>query len=186
MDAPLVTRLKLITIATGFTLATLGTAAAGAQEPASPDPQFAALAGQMRTGDSVTITDTAGAKIHGRLADFSPGQMTLLVGGERHAVAANSIQRVQRTRVGVLLGAIVGGGVGVVSGLALSSYASNEGFNGTTAFLIPVAIGLGAGIGVDALVNLPRTVYKRTPGTRVTVAPILAPGTRGGAVRISF
>jgi hypothetical protein len=116
----------------------------------------------------------------------TPDAITLRRGEERRTIEAGRINRVRRTRMGVLLGAIIGGGPGIAAGAALASLARNEGGNPTAAFICPLAVGLGAGIGVDALVNLPRTVYRRRAAARVSVFPVLMAGTHGASVGISF
>jgi hypothetical protein len=177
--------MTLIGVATALT-ATVLASPARAQAPERPDPQFAALASKLSTGDSVTVTDTAGDVVKGRLDALSSEQITVLVDGQRRTVAAARVARVQRKRVGVLLGAVIGAGAGIAAGAALASYAENEGGSQAAAWMFPMAIGLGAGIGIDALVNFPRTVYRRKPVAQVNVAPILAPGAQGGSIRISF
>jgi hypothetical protein len=177
--------MMLTGIATALAASVLASPA-GAQAPGLPDPQFAALATQLSMGDSLTVTDTAGEVVKGRLEALAPEQITLLVDGQRHTVAAARIARVQRKRVGVLLGAVIGAGVGIAAGAALASYADNEGGSQAAAWMFPIGIGLGTGIGIDALVNLPRTVYRRKPAAQVSVAPIIAPGAQGGSIRISF
>ena len=151
-----------------------------AQDAPAPDPPFAALAGRLRTGVSVRITETTGEVVKGHVAGLGPHHITVLVGEERHTVDAARLERVQRTRVGVLLGAIIGAGAGVAAGAALASLVGNEGGNTTAAFMVPVTIGVGTGVAIDGLINLPRTVYRRKPATRLSAAPILGAGAVGG------
>jgi hypothetical protein len=151
-----------------------------------PDPQFAALARQLRTDDSVRITLSSGEVVKGHLAELAPGQLTVLVGEEQRAVPTIRVERVQRTRMGVTLGALIGAGTGFATGAVLSRLFENGGEYPLQAALGLAGIGAGAGIGIDALVNLPRTVYRRTAVPTISAGPILGPGARGAAVRMSF
>jgi hypothetical protein len=152
-----------------------------------PDAQFARLARQVRTDDSVRITLTGGEVVKGHLAGLTPRQLTVLVDGQPRAVDTTRVERVQRTRMGVTLGAIIGAGTGIVAGAALASLLENEGGEYPVRAAVALAgIGAGAGMGIDALLNLPRTVYTSAPAANVTLAPIVGPGVKGGVVRISF
>ena len=183
MDAPVTRYARFIAAAA---LAVALAAPVHAQDAPVPDPQFAALERQLRTGDSVRITEITGEVVKGQLAALAPLHVTVLVGGDRRTVQASHVERVQRTRVGVVLGAIIGAGAGIAAGAALASLVGNEGGSRTAAFMLPVAIGVGTGVGLDALINLPRTVYRRTPATRITAAPILGAGVMGGSIRVDF
>jgi hypothetical protein len=172
----------ILAMAAAFAAAVLASPARA--QDTLPDPQFAALARQLRTDDSVRITLSSGEMVKGRLAELTPGQLTVLVGEERRAVPTTRVERVQRTRMGVTLGAIIGAGTGIATGAVLAHVF--DGDYPLQAALGLAAIGAGAGIGIDALVNLPRTVYRRTAMPTISAGPILAPGVRGAAVRMSF
>jgi hypothetical protein len=177
---------RLVVAASALAAIVLLAAPVCAQDAMAADPQLAALAGRVRTGDKVVVTDLDGQVVKGRFATLSPEAMTVLVDGNTRTVPVVRIARVQRTRTGVLLGAIIGGGAGFATGAALASLFGNEGGNTTAAFLVPLTIGLGAGIGIDALVNLPRTVYRRELAARVTAVPIAGAGRKGAAVSVTF
>ena len=161
--------------------------ASPARAQALPDGQFAAIARQLRMDDSVRITLSGGEVVKGHLAGFTPRQFTVLVDGEWRALETTRVERVQRTRMGVTLGALIGAGTGIATGAVLVRLFENEGGEYPLQAAVALAgIGAGAGIGIDALLNLPRTVYRRTNGPHVSVVPVVAPGAQGGAVRISF
>ena len=104
--------------------------------------------------------------------------------GRTREVRAADVQRVQRRRVGVLVGTIIGAGVGIGLGLAAASYAENEAGNASSAFLAVFAISTGTGLGIDAAINRNRTVYERNP--RITVAPVVTPRAAGARVTVTF
>jgi hypothetical protein len=171
-------------LATAAALAAAVLASPARAQDTLPEPQFAALARQLRTDDSVRITLISGEVVKGHLAELTPGQLTVLVGDERRAVPTTRVERVQRTRIGVTLGAIVGAGTGIATGAVLAHVFDGE--YPLQAALGLAGIGAGAGIGIDALLNLPRTVYTRAAMPRISAGPILRPGVRGASVRISF
>ena len=127
---------------------------------------FSRLGQSLKAGDEVVVGILGGKAVKGRVVDITNAQIALLVEGVRTDIPADQITRVQRRRNGVLLGALIGGGVGVGFGLFGSAYANNEGGNQASALFIPIAVGLGAGIAIDAALVRPRTVYERTPSAQ--------------------
>lgn len=77
--------------------------------------------------------------------------------------------------MGLRLGTIIGASVGVVPALAVASWFSNEGADAAIPVALLIAGGAAIGAGIDALLNLDRTVYRRVP--RISIAP--AVGTHG-------
>jgi hypothetical protein len=82
---------------------------------------------------------------------------------------------------GIILGAIIGGGVGLACGAAMGSWFHNEGHDRDGPLFGLTALGLGLGIGLDALINIPRTVYQRAP-SRTTLG--IEAGPRRTAVHL--
>jgi hypothetical protein len=78
---------------------------------------------------------------------------------------------VQRKRNGVLLGALIGAGVGILPAVAISSYTNNEGGSSAWAAM-PIGVGAAMGVGIDALLSKNRTVYQRNANQRVTLTPL--------------
>jgi hypothetical protein len=153
-----------------------------AQQP-GPDPAFERMRTKLKAGNRVTVDLQNGSVLEGRFVDARPDAMTIATAiGDRTLTPAEML-RVQRHGRGVLLGAIVGGGVGLVFGIGASALLNYEGYDGDGALFGLTALGLGVGIGLDALINIPRTVYRR-PAFRTTVG--LDPNPRRPAVQLIF
>ena len=120
-----------------------------------------ALRQQLKGGDRVTVHLDDGATVAGTFVTVSDADLTMVTGGVRRVIPASQIARVQRRRNGVLLGTIIGAAAGVPFGLALRSYAHNEGGNQAGALLFPIGVGAGAGLAIDAALAIDRTVYVR-------------------------
>jgi len=159
--------------------------AASAQTPPS-DPAFATLNSRLKTGDSVTVTGPDLGTIRGRLIGLTPELLTVGTPTGPLSIPANRVDRVTRRRFGVLLGTILGAGVGVGLAIPLSMLYDNEGGDKAGDITKLVAVTTGIGFGIDAAINLPRTVYRRDAPLRVRVAPLVAPGGAGVAMRVTF
>jgi hypothetical protein len=83
---------------------------------AQPAQTLDDMARKVRPGQTVVVTDTSGARIHGRLLDVSPSEMVVDADGTRR-VEASAIAKVQRTDSvwnGLLIGAAAGGVVAML------------------------------------------------------------------------
>lgn len=134
----------------------------GAQAAGS-DPSFEHMRAKLKAGSHVTVDLQNGQSLDGRFVDAGPDALAVATSSGERRVSRSEVERIQRHGHGVILGAIIGGGLGLASGAALGTYFNNEGHDGDAAFFGLTAIGLGAGIGLDAVMNSPRTVYQRAP-----------------------
>ena len=158
----------------------------GAPAWAQDRTDFTTLQNTLKQADTVTLTTVGGDKIKGRMLEVSADRIVLQQNGGARTVDAAQIQKVQKRKNGVLLGAVIGAGSMVPVSLALSSYAYNEGASQGGAF-VPIALGLGVGIGIDALIGSNKTLYERKSGRTVTVAPLIdRKGGVGGSVAFKF
>jgi hypothetical protein len=136
----------------------------------------------LRPGDTLTVTTKADREVKGRFVGSGDDGMVLTVRGTERRFPWTDIDRVRRRRNGILLGAIIGAGAGVAAGLPLASLVENETGDGEKALASMIALGLGAGIGLDALLSTNRTLYDRRAQTRINLLP-----QKGGAVlRVSL
>jgi hypothetical protein len=145
---------------------------------------FAALQTTLKQKDDVTVTTVGGDKIKGRMLDVSADRIVVQLKSGSRTVDIAQIQRVQKRKNGILLGALIGLGAGIPFAVGVSSYAYNEGSSESAAFF-PIAVGLGAGIGIDAAIGSSKTVYERSPGRTVTVSPMIDPQVGVGG-RLAF
>jgi hypothetical protein len=172
-----------LTIATvlGFLLAGMVPANAHAQDKSD----FSQLQTTLKQNDKLTVTTDAGIEVKGKLISASPDQIVLNLKGQPQQIPASKILRVQRKRNGVLLGALIGMGAGILPAVMLSEYTSNEGGNSAAA-LVPIGLGAAIGIGVDALLAKNHTMYQRNPNQRLTLSPVLDRNRVGARVAWRF
>ena len=137
---------------------------------------FSRLREQLKAGDEVVVNTRDGTTIRGRVVEVSTVQIAVVANNVRREIPSDQVTRVQRRRNGILLGALIGAGAGVPFGLALKSYAHNEGSTETGALLFPIGVGLGVGIAIDAFLVVPRTVFERAASTRAQLLLVVGPG----------
>lgn len=154
---------------------------AAAQETGS----FDQLPGLVKPGEILIVTSDDGSKVKGRMIEISADRILFRMKKGERSIPASEITRVQHYRNGVLLGALIGGAAGIPFALALNEYAANEGGSPGVA-AVPIVLGMGIGIGIDALLKRPRTVYSRTAPARVTASAIVDRNRRGVRVAINF
>jgi hypothetical protein len=160
---------------------------AWAQEAAAQSSRdLAALEQQLKIGDSVIVDTDDGRKVKGRFQGVTDANVVVLRDGVRGEIPAAHIARVQKRRNGIRLGALIGAAVGVPYGLAFRSWAHEYGGNEAGAFAFPIAVGTAIGIGFDAFLVVPRTVYERGHGTRSNVSLVVGPTSTAARVTISF
>lgn len=167
-------------VLTGLML--LAPAAAGAQ---AGDDGASRLGQRLRQGDRVTLVLDS-AVVSGKVEFAGPEELIVrtLSGSERVPISA--VKEARRTTTGVLLGALIGAGAGAAGGAALRSYLNNEARNGNAGLLGLTAAGVGVGIGIDALVNRERTVYRRQERMRVFMSPALGYAAAGAIVSLEW
>jgi hypothetical protein len=162
---------------------------ARAQEIAGSFDQLRVL---VKSGDTLTITDTSGQRVQGKLTQLSGSGLVLDVSGAVRQFQDSDVNTVEKRgpdslKNGALTGFAIGGGLG---GIAIGALAASD--DGPTAAVAVVAallyggMGAGIGVGIDALIEGRRVIYARSnaPGSRITVAPLLSARRRG--VIVSF
>ena len=167
-------------IAAAICMAASSVAAQPAQVPRDAD--LARIADKLKVGDSIVVTTDTGSEMKGRFLNISAAGLALDVNNVEQHLGAAQVSRIEVRRNGVLLGAVIGAGVGVPFGLALQSWAHNEGGSEAAALAVPILIGLGTGIAIDAFLVRPRTVFDRL-SPRATIVPLVTP--RMSAVRVA-
>lgn len=160
--------------------------AGAASVAAQPLSAFSDLQLKVKTGDTVTVRDTGGRTVRGRVNALTPSALTIdTSSGQERFTAANLRELAvagDSVRNGALIGLCAGGALGAVSGGSFSGeFRGADAAQGAVFF---GAIGAGLGALADKLIHGTTLVYKATPG--VAVAPII---TRGGfrmAARIAW
>ena len=148
-------------------------------------PAFQDLSDRLSGGDTVTVMGPAIGHVRGRFVELTADTLTIATESGRRSFDASEIDRVSRRRHGVVLGSLIGLGVGIALAVPLNML-NEEGGNriGGTAFV--VGISTAVGLGIDALIDLPRTVYRRPGSPRIRLAPQLGPGAAGAALHVTF
>src|SRR5262245_38429793 len=122
--------------------------AARAQEIAGSFDQLRVL---VKPGDTITVTDAAGAQFKGKLTTLSPASLALMVDGRQRTLQAADVQTVKQRRSdsvadGAKWGFGTGAVLGVAAGLMLASEYSDDP-DGAIVFWASMTYGaLGAGI----------------------------------------
>ncbi|MEO6237557.1 MAG: hypothetical protein ABIQ52_11210 [Vicinamibacterales bacterium] len=155
-----------------------------AQQPGT-DPPFERMQSKLKVRDRVTVDLANGLSVEGRFLTVAAGTLTVATTAGERRLPASDVAGVRRHRRGVLLGTIIGGGVGLAFGVTVGSILANEGHDRDPALFGLTALGLGLGAGIDALVNIPRTVYQRTP-SRTALRVIVAPRITAVGVVLTF
>jgi hypothetical protein len=144
-------------------LAMVVSCGAGLAQETGADSPFAGMRAKLKAGDRVTVSLEDGSTVKGRFLDVGTGALSISTPAGDRRFQPSAVTQVQRHRRGVLLGAIIGGGIGLTCGAALGSLFANEGHDRDGPLFGLTALGLGTGIAIDAFANIPRTVYERKP-----------------------
>lgn len=161
----------------------LASASLGWAQPAGSDPSFERMRAKLKVGDRLTVDLVNGSRVEGRVTDGSPDGLVIATDVGDRRLSRPDIGIVRRHGHGVILGAIIGTGVGLACGAAMGSWFANEGHDPDGPLFGLTLIGLGAGIGIDALVNIPKTLYQQSSPPRTTLR--LDAGPHRAAVRVA-
>jgi hypothetical protein len=145
-----------------------------------------ALDTRLRQGDKVSVFGPDIGKVGGRLIRLTPDMLTVDTEAGERAIPFDQVDRITRTRFGVLLGPIIGAGAGAAFSIPVAMLFHSEGASAARPTATLVALGAGIGLAVDAALNLPRTVYRRDQRPRVTLAPQVGRDGGGVAVHVTF
>ena len=142
-------------------------------------------------GDRVTVVDTTGTETKGRISELDGSALSIKSGDGERRFRQNDVvvirQRKQDSvRNGVIIGAAIGAGLGVIAELSCGARDEYCGYTGVAT--IGSAIwGTFAGVTADLLHSTPRDVFRRGPdpaSKSMTVAPLVA--RRGVAAQVAL
>jgi hypothetical protein len=178
----------LVAILVAIVIAIVAPAVAAAQEPVR---DFGQLNTRLRPGDTIWVTDAQGREVKGSILSLDTGALTVEGGGGRTFGAADvttiKVRRGDSLRNGALIGLAVGGGIAAAGCIAEKDY--SDSFCPAYILLYP-AMGLGIGVGIDAMIPGKKFEAYRAPGpsgsARLSIAPVITPRTKGVAVAFSF
>jgi hypothetical protein len=151
----------------------------------------------VRAGDTVTVTDTGGQQVSGKITDLSAASLALMVDGRPRRFAESEVATVSQRRGdslanGALIGLIVGAAlpaIGLVVAVNRDDY-DDDVSGGEVAAIIAIYGGLGAavGVGIDALITRRQVIFERRSASGVTfaIAPIVGPTRAAARVSLGF
>ena len=172
-----------------FVISAVATPAARAQTTASGAEDFSALVG---TRSSLIVIDDAGKETSGRLLRADRESLTMTAAGreltfERQHVTS-VYERGDSVKNGMYIGLVTGAAVGIAGGVSSTQcggfFGARACTGGDKARLAAIggtmlgALGMGIGVGIDALITGRRLVYdrpRRSARRTILIAPALAP-----------
>ena len=157
--------------------------------PSAEAQQIAGTFDQLRVlvkpGDTLTVTDSTGQRMRGRLAELSASSLRLDVSGGLRQFQDSDIDTIEKRgsdslKNGALIGMAVSGGLAVL-GMAASGVASEDPGFFVAGTLLYSGIGAGIGVGIDALIEGRHVIYARSNSAKMTlaIAPILSRSRKG-------
>ena len=154
---------------------------------------------RVKEGQTVRITDDQGREWHGRVVTLTPDNLTVVTDDrEQKDLPYRTILRIDRPRDSLANGALIGfasGATLAVAALISEEHDCEPGYlfcadpTAGAYFFGPLVFGgLGAavGVGIDALIRKDPTLFQRTGGARVRLAPAMGPGLRAVMVSVRW
>jgi hypothetical protein len=173
-------RRALITVVLAGVLVAAGAVPSMAQ---TVTPTFDDLRAESHHGETVYVTDLAGATTKGRVLRISANSIALIVKNQTREWPASEVTWITQRRGSAGRGALIGLAVGAVTGPVL--VALDHGADDFVLWFAPFSAGLGASIG--AARRPERVLYAAGRGsTTVLVAPRPAPGVFEWHAQIGF
>jgi hypothetical protein len=153
----------------------------------APAKSLTELKERVKIGELLSVTDSSGREVKGRLLDISTDALKLDLRAGPRTYAEHEIGLVQRPDTlwkGALIGAAVGGGIAIVD----YSIDPSEPKNAVISVCL-IGVGAAVGAGIDALIGGPRTLFVRfgeRRAARFSVLPFVSPNGQGVTVSARF
>ena len=149
---------------------------ADAQELASDLSQLRVL---VKPGDVLTVTDTGGQKIQGRLTQVDDSGIVLaLRNNQTRQFEGQMVMTIEKRggdslKNGALIGLATGGVLGALGGVGYANTYDGNYAGWTVAYgLVYGGLGAAIGTGIDALITGNRMIFAKSR-TTLSVAPVL-------------
>jgi hypothetical protein len=163
------------------------TSRAAAQELATT---FDQLRFRVGAGDTIYVTDETGREVSASVIEVSTRALVVSISGSRREFTEAQVTRIrQRLPDSLWTGGLIGLGVGAALGGAAAAASEGCSYAGGSECYGPAvsfaAIGMGIGVGIDALIKGRKPIFER-PGTTASIRFLLVPhlGPRTKAVRL--
>lgn len=180
---------QLLCVTTSVVISVMIVSAAEAQNLAGSFEQLQVL---VKPGDIISVTDTTGRELKGRISSLSSTSLALLIDGTRRDLSESDITTIRQNRQdsvadGAKWGLGIGAGLGLAAGVALASG------DGTASPLIPIlamvygGLGAGVGAGLDALMMSNQVIYyKPNSAARLSISPLVTRERKGVLFSVGF
>jgi hypothetical protein len=192
MNTPCAARLFRICLPLAAVLIVFLPAVSAAQEPVK---SFELLGRQLSMGDRIRVTDGQGREVKGEVADIQPSSL-VLGGDDPRTFQADQVRLIEKRKsksVGraALYGLLIGGAAGALLVAATEGECVSDCTGGGWAIGLGVGAGIGAGVGAAVRAAIPagwKDVYRAPAPTasRLSLAPMITPRTKGVALAYSF
>ena len=162
---------------------------ARAQQPAETLEELRFI---LAPGSDIRVVEADGRTVEGRFDGVSADALALSVRGGRRLVSRDAIVRIQQRCEdslgnGARTGFLAGAALGLLAGLALDREVRSGGALIPISMAVYGGIGAGIGVGIDAFVRVPRTVYEASARhASVAIGPIAGRSRKGVALSVAF
>ena len=157
-----------------------------AAQQAGSDPAFERMRTKLKAGNRLTVDLMNGSTVEGRLVDVGADTLSISTATGERRLPRLDVATVRRHGHGILLGSVIGAGVGLTCGVFVGMIFSNEGADADPAIFGMTLLGLGVGAGIDAALNIPKTVYRQSLPPRTTFKVEAGPHRKAVRVAVSF
>jgi hypothetical protein len=146
----------------------------------------------VRAGETVTVTDTQGREVHGRIETLSPSVLVISDRSGRHEWTDADVAIIRQRQSdslgnGALIGLAVGAGLGLAGGIATAEAGGDDAGWVAMATLVYGGLGASIGVGIDALIRRESVIFhSATPRPQVTLLPMLTPTRQGILLSVRF
>jgi hypothetical protein len=146
----------------------------------------------VRPGDTVSVTDTTGREVTGRIVVLSSSSLALMIDRTRRDLTEPDVTTIRQRRNDSLANGAAWG-LGIGAGLTGALIAASGGVDGEYGWAVLAiaaygAIGAGVGVGVDAMITSRQVIYERParPSAALTISPVLTGARKGISVSMRF
>jgi len=158
---------------------------ASAQQAGS-DPAFERMRTKLKAGNRLTVDLMNGSTVEGRLIDVGADTLSISTDAGERRLPRLDVATVRRHGHGIILGSVIGASVGLTCGILVGTIFTSEGQDADPAIFGLTLLGLGVGAGIDAVANIPKTVYRQSSPARTTFKVEAGPRRKSVRVSISF
>jgi hypothetical protein len=148
----------------------------------------------VKPDDTVIVRTFSGSETRGKIAALSPAMLRLIVDGIPQESTPADVLEIRQRRGdslanGAKIGAIAGAAFGVLSAIVICAEESNCAEWAVGALSLYTLLGVGTGVGLDALIVRQQTIYRapaRSSGNNFRISPLLTRDRKGLTLSFNF